>query len=153
MRFKSFSVDVVRLFGLFVIAILAPPRSYAAEQPSDVPAWLRVHVGEGEGQIAETVLHRARVLYLQKVREGAVRNPCYFAMDATRPNDLSGGQLGHRFYVICEANRSFRAISAGHGGGRDLSGYRGFRKRTGLRKELRQCDGFGPHSRRRLCDS
>jgi hypothetical protein len=39
-------------------------------------------------------------------------------MDATRPNDPSGG----RFYVICESNRSFHAISAGHGGGRDLKG-------------------------------
>ncbi len=39
-------------------------------------------------------------------------------MDATRPNDPSGG----RFYVICESNRSFYAISAGHGSGRDLKG-------------------------------
>jgi hypothetical protein len=56
------------------------------------------------------------------VSEGAVKNPCYFAMDATRPNDLSDGKLGTRFYVICESERSFRAISAGHGGGRDLRG-------------------------------
>jgi hypothetical protein len=55
------------------------------------------------------------------VSEGAVKNPCYFAMDATRP-----GELGRRFYVICEADRSFRAISAGHGGGRDLKGIADF---------------------------
>jgi hypothetical protein len=42
-------------------------------------------------------------------------------MDATRPHDLGGG-LGRRFYIICEAQGSFRAISAGHGGGRDLDG-------------------------------
>jgi hypothetical protein len=49
------------------------------------------HVGEGEGQIARPVLQRARALYLQKSSEGAVRNPCYFAMDATRPNALAAG--------------------------------------------------------------
>jgi hypothetical protein len=52
----------------------------------DLPGWLSAYVGEGEGQIARTVLQRARALYFQKVREGVVRNPCYFAMDATRPN-------------------------------------------------------------------
>ena len=100
--------------------------SLAAEQSSDVPAWLRGHIGEGEGQIAQVVLQRARALYLRKVKEGIVMNPCYFAMDATRPNDLSEGKLGNRFYVICEADRSFRAISAGHGSGRDLKGVADF---------------------------
>ncbi len=103
------------------IALSGSGRSFAAEQLSGVPAWLRAHVGEGEGQIAPVVLERARALYLQKVREGAVRNPCYFAMDATRPHDLGGGRLGRRFYVICEADRSYRAVSVGHGGGRDLA--------------------------------
>ena len=66
------------------------------------------------------VLQRARALYLQKVSEGAVKNPCYFAMDATRP---SGGR---RFYVICETDRSFRAVLVGCGGGRDLNGIADF---------------------------
>jgi len=43
-------------------------------------------------------------------------------MDATRPNDLGHGDLGHR----CESDRSFRAISVGHGGGRDLKGIADF---------------------------
>ena len=68
----------------------------------------------------------ARSLYLQKVRAGVVKNPCYFAMDATRPHDLGDGKLGRRFYVICESDQSFRAISAGHGGGRDLKGIADF---------------------------
>jgi hypothetical protein len=55
------------------------------------------------------------------VSDGAVKNPCYFAMDATRP-----GGLGRRFYVICEAERLFRAISAGHGNGRNLKGIADF---------------------------
>ena len=59
------------------------------------------------------------------MRKGEVRNPCYFAMDATRPHDLGGG-FGRRFYMICEAARVFRAISAGHGGGRDLTGLADF---------------------------
>jgi hypothetical protein len=118
-RLRSVLPNIVSLF-IIVIALSAAFRSFAAEQPSDVPAWLSAHVGKGEGQIAQVVLQRARAVYLQKVREGAVKNPCYFAMDATRPNDLSDGGLGRRFYVICEPERSFRAISAGHGGGRDL---------------------------------
>ena len=108
------------IIGLGVaIALSGSGSSCAAGQPSDVPAWLQAHVGEGEGQIAPIVLQRARALYLQK----GVRNPCYFAMDATRPND---GAAGRRFYIICEADRSFRAISAGHGGGRDLNGVADF---------------------------
>jgi hypothetical protein len=123
-RLRSVLLNIVKIFGVVFIgiALLASPRSFAAEQASDVPAWLRAHVGQAEGQIAQVVLQRARALYFQKVREGVVRNPCYFAMDATRPNDLSDGKLGDRFYVICESDRSFRAISAGHGGGRDLKG-------------------------------
>ena len=105
-----------------VVALASSSRSFALEQPSDIPAWLRPNVGESEGQIAQVVLRRARGLYFQKLRAGVIRNPCYFAMDATRPNDLSDGKAGSRFYVICESDRSFRAISAGHGGGRDLKG-------------------------------
>ena len=123
MRLISVLLNIVNTFSLFIIvASSASPRSFAAEQSSDVPGWLSAYVGEGEGQIAQVVLQRARALYLQKVGEGAVKNPCYFAMDATRPNDLGDGKLGRRFYVICESDRSFRAIPAGHGGGRDLRG-------------------------------
>ena len=111
---------------LAVVALAASSRSFAVDQPSDTPVWLSPYVGEGEGQIAQVVLQRARALYFQKVRSGVVRNPCYFAMDATRPNDLSDGELGPRFYIICESGRSFRAISAGHGGGRDLQGIADF---------------------------
>ncbi|WP_371259941.1 hypothetical protein [Bradyrhizobium sp. WSM3983] len=106
--------------------MLASARSFAAEQPSGIPAWLQTHVGEDEGQIARPVLQRARALYFQKIKEGAVRNPCYFAMDATRPNSLNDGKPGRRFYVVCEADKSFRAISSGHGGGRNLKGIADF---------------------------
>ncbi|WP_321576427.1 hypothetical protein [Bradyrhizobium barranii] len=77
------------------------------------------HVGDGAGQIAPVVLQRARALYLRKVAAGVVKNPCYFAMDATR---LSEAGLGKRFYEICEADRSFRAMPAGHGSGRNIKG-------------------------------
>jgi hypothetical protein len=100
----------MRLRSILVVIVIAlsgsSPRSFAADQSSDVPAWLRAHIGEGEGQIDQVVLQRARALYFQKVHEGVVRNPCYFAMDATRPNDLGG--------------------SVGHGGGRDLKGITDF---------------------------
>jgi hypothetical protein len=128
MRLRSALPIIANIFSLFIIsiALLASPRSRAAQQSSDVPAWLSAHVGEREDQIAQAVLQRARALYLQKSSEGAIRNPCYFAMDATRPNDLGNGKLGRRFYVICESDRSFRAISAGHGGGRALKGIADF---------------------------
>jgi hypothetical protein len=77
-RLRSVLLNIVKIFSLFfiVIALSASPRSSAAVQASeDVPAWLRAHVGEGEGQIAQVVLQRARALYLQKVGEGVVRNP------------------------------------------------------------------------------
>jgi hypothetical protein len=126
MRLRSVLLNIVNRFSLFiiVIALSALTRSFAAEQPSQVSAWLRANVGEGEGQIAQVVLQRAGALYLEKMREGVVKNPCYFAMDATRPNDLS--KLGHRFYVICESDRTFRAFSAGHGSGRALKGIANF---------------------------
>lgn len=113
-------------FFTVAVALLASPGSIAAEQPSEIPTWLRAHVGTGDGQITQVVLQRARALYLQKVNEGAVKNACYFAMDATRPNDLGHGHLGRRFYVICEGERSFDAIPAGHGSGRDLKGVADF---------------------------
>jgi hypothetical protein len=116
-----FGLRLLERVGLAVlIALAGAGPSLAAGEPS-IPAWLEAHVGEGEGQIAPVVLERARALYQRK----AVRNPCYFAFDATRPHDLGGG-LGRRFYIICEAQGSFRAISAGHGGGRDLDGVADF---------------------------
>ena len=75
-----------------LIALAGASPSLAAGQPS-VPAWLEAHVGEGDGQIAPVVLERARALYQRK----GVRNPCYFAMDATRPHDLGGGGWGDVF--------------------------------------------------------
>ena len=143
---RSLLLHIVTIVSL-VIALSGLPRSFAAEQPSDIPAWLQAHVGEGEGQIAQVVLQRARALYLQKVSEGAVKNPCYFAMDATRP-----GGFGRRFYVICEADQSFRAIPSGHGNGRNLKGIANFANGHTVREELQQCDGFQADDRRALCD-
>ncbi|MCV3208112.1 murein L,D-transpeptidase catalytic domain family protein [Mesorhizobium sp. YC-39] len=128
MRLRSVPLGIINILSLLiiVIALTASARSFAALQRSDVPAWLQAHVGKGEGQIAQVVLERARALYLEKVSEGAVTNPCYFAMDATRPGDLGNGVLGRRYYVICEAKQSFRAVSSGHGGGRNLKGVANF---------------------------
>lgn len=111
---------------LAFIALLAASFPVAARQVSDLPPWLAAHVGEKDGEIAPVVLQRARALYQQKLRDGAIGAPCYFAMDATRPADLGQGQAGRRFYVICEAARTFRAISAGHGSGRNLKGIADF---------------------------
>jgi len=112
------------LAGLVIVGLIAvsgPLRSFASELPWVIPPWLKAHVGDGDGQISQVVLQRARALYLEKVSEGAVKNPCYFAMDATRP-----AGFGRRFYVICEADRSFSAVPAGHGNGRNLKGIANF---------------------------
>ncbi|SFD18820.1 murein L,D-transpeptidase catalytic domain-containing protein [Tropicimonas isoalkanivorans] len=92
----------------------------AKAQTSGVPPWLQKHVGTGDGQIAPVVLQRARELYRQKVSQREVRNPCYLAMDATRPSTAPNGDPGQRFYVICEQAKSFRAVSSGYGNGRKL---------------------------------
>ncbi len=122
---RRFAVlKIVSVFAILVVAISvsAVPPSRAAEPASDIPAWLGAHVGDGNGEITQVVLERARALYRQKVAAGEVKNPCYFAMDATRPNTASDGRPGLRFYIICEASQSFRAISSGHGAGRRLPG-------------------------------
>jgi hypothetical protein len=126
---RSLLLAIVSL--VIIVALSGSPRSFAVEQPPDIPAWLQAHVGEGDGQIAPVVLHRARALYLQKVSGGAVKNPCYFAMDATRP-----GGFGRRFYIICEADRSFRAIPSGHGNGRNLQGIANFANGIGCAKNF-----------------
>ena len=121
MQARSLILHIVTIVVVGIVGVSGLPRSFAAEQPADVPAWLRAHIGEGDGQIALLVLKRARALYLQKSSEGVVKNPCYFAMDATRP-----GGFGRRFYVICEADQTFRAVPSGHGNGRNLSGIANF---------------------------
>ncbi|MEO4042372.1 hypothetical protein AAFN47_12280 [Hoeflea sp. CAU 1731] len=101
-------------------ALSGSPPSFAAASSSAIPAWLQKHVGTGEGQIAPVVLERARALYQQKLRQGEVRNPCYLAKDATRPSTSRNGAPGQRFYVICERQKTFRAVSSGYGNGRKL---------------------------------
>ncbi|MDU8928079.1 murein L,D-transpeptidase catalytic domain family protein [Alisedimentitalea sp. MJ-SS2] len=104
-----------------IIAALSVSRpGPAAAQSSDVPAWLQKHAGTGDGQIAQVILNRARALHQKKRSQGAITNPCYLAMDATRPSTSQSGKPGRRFYVICESKRSFRAVSSGYGNGRKL---------------------------------
>ena len=120
MRSRLLHPNVGTIVSLVIAGIVAwsgLPRSFAAEQLVDIPPWLKAHVGDGDGKISEVVLQRARALYLEKVSEGAARNPCYIAMDATRP-----AGFGRRFYIICEAERSFRAVPSGHGNGRKVAG-------------------------------
>lgn len=122
MSLKPFLHIRTSAFVLFMLALILSAPSFAAKKPSDIPDWLQRHVGLGDGKIAATVLQRSRALYLKELGKGKVKNPCYFAMDATRPHDMGRNRLGRRFYIICEAKKSFRAIPAGHGGGRKLRG-------------------------------
>ena len=123
---RKMAETVLRIVGTFGLAAIIGYSPYAwqaraaSEEAPGLPAWLVPHVGQGDGQIAPVVLQRARALYLQKRRQGSLRNPCYLAMDATRPS------TGHRFYVICEARQYFEAVSSGHGSGRNLGGVANF---------------------------
>ena len=116
MPLKSFFLTV----ACVVISLSAAAPTMAAKQSKDIPSWLKAHVGTGEGKIAPVVLQRARALYQRKSSEGVIKNPCYFAKDATRPSMVGNGRVGRRFYVICEGNKSFRAYSSGYGNGRKL---------------------------------
>jgi hypothetical protein len=127
MRLPSIFSTLGRTVGALATAALVFGASQTfAVQQANMPSWLDAHVGPGPGQIAWPVLKRARALYQQRVGQGVVKNPCYFAMDATKPNDPTGETSGGRFYVICEASQSFRAISAGHGSGKNLKGVADF---------------------------
>ena len=128
MKSKGLYSRVACLIRLCFVAILfaSAQQASAAETKEDIPLWLLAHVGPNDGQIAQAVLQRARALYFRKVHDGKVKNPCYFAMDATRPNDPSDGKNGGRFYIVCEATHAFRVISSGHGSGRNLTGVADF---------------------------
>ncbi|NDK54018.1 hypothetical protein [Rhizobium laguerreae] len=118
-------LKLLKFIGLLsAVACLSATTDAEASKgaPQRLPDWLNAHVGAGTGEIAPKVLERARALYLEQISQGKVGNACYFAMDATRPNDLTEGPSGGRFYIICEGEQSFQAISSGHGGGRNLPG-------------------------------
>ena len=126
-------LERVGLAALIALAGASP--SLAAGQPS-VPAWLEAHVGEGEGQIAPVVLERARALYQRK----GVRNPCYFAFDATRPHDLggAGAPILHHLRSPRIVSRDLRRPRRRAGPGRAC----GFLQRTAVREKFRQRDGL-----------
>jgi hypothetical protein len=102
------------------LSILAVAPAHAYESARKIPGWLAAHVGNKEGEIPLVVLERARSHYYSKVSEGKVANPCYTAMDATRPHQVAEGKAERRFFVICERQKSFHAISSGHGSGRKI---------------------------------
>lgn len=106
--------------AIIIAALPGLLSTQAVAQTLDIPAWLHKHIGIGDGQIAPVVLERARALHQRKLRQGAVKNPCYMAMDATRPSTSDSGKPGRRFYVICESRKTFRAVSSGYGNGRNL---------------------------------
>ena len=128
MRLRYALRSVAQMLSLCSLALVIPAtsQSLAAARQPDIPAWLGTYVGAGDGQIALPVLQRARALYMRKVSEGTVKNPCYFAMDATRPNTPNDGKSAGRFYIVCEAAQTFRVVSSGHGSGRDLKGVADF---------------------------
>ncbi len=117
MRPNSLCLSITVLIIALIVGSF-PNRGNALSK--EIPAWLQKHVGASEGQIAPIVLKRARALYQKKLRQGEVSNPCYLAKDATRPSTARNGNPGRRFYVICEAQKSFHAVSSGYGNGRKL---------------------------------
>lgn len=108
-----FSLRLAIAFGVLMASAVA---SLAQHEP----AWLQPHIGTRDGQIAPLVLERARDHYQRQVSRGRVRNPCYMAMDATRPSATANGTPARRYYVICESQQTFWAVSSGYGNGRNL---------------------------------
>ena len=137
MQLKSLPFNITMIILAF--SVFSP--AFAAADTSKIPAWLQAHVGTGKGKIAPVVLKRARALYQIRVSKGEVKNPCYFAMDATRPSTLRNGKLGQRFYIICEADKSFRAISSGYGSGRNLRGIANFKNGRQCAKNFSNAEG------------
>ncbi|WP_299424341.1 hypothetical protein [uncultured Shimia sp.] len=117
--FLTSSLRAIGLATLICTSFAAP--TWASKTSQDTPKWLQKHVGTGVGKIAPVVLDRARALYLENRRSGTVKNPCYFAMDATRPSTGDNGNALPRFYVICEKSKTFKAVSSGYGNGRKLA--------------------------------
>lgn len=120
MRPNAVSTPLAACLGVALSVLSAAAPVPASAQSPEVPAWLQRHVGLGDGQIAPVVLERARALHDRKLAEGTISNPCYLAMDATRPSAGRDGAPTGRFYVMCEAQQSFRAVSSGYGNGRKL---------------------------------
>ena len=100
---------------IITIALSGWPRSVAAEQPSDVPAWLKAHVGEGKVKSQSWSCRGRAPSTCKKLNEGTIKNSCYFAMDATRP-----AGFGRRFYVTAKPTVFARFL--GHGSGRNVPG-------------------------------
>ena len=69
---SSVLLSIVKIVSrlIIVIALASSSRSFAVQQPSNIPAWLAPNVGEGEGQIAHVVLQRGRALYFPKSARG-----------------------------------------------------------------------------------
>ena len=114
--------DTIRsiLIALVIVILIYPQTVSADSSLTKIPIWLQKHVGLNDGKIAPIILERARDLYQKKKRQGLVNNPCYLAMDATKPSSSINGNPAPRFYVICEKTRSFSTVSSGYGNGRKL---------------------------------
>ncbi len=105
-----------------------PTSARKIEFKTDIPGFLRQHVGDGPDQISEVVLQRARTHFFEKRNARKAKNVCYAAMDATRPHLLNEKEadkgaamvLGNRLYLICESLGIFKALPVSHGGGIDL---------------------------------
>ena len=126
---------------IIVIALASSSRSFAVEQPSDIPAWLRPNVGEGEGQIAEVILRGARALLPKSARGRGQKSLllCHGRYASPRIKRRQIGAAVLRYLRI-------RPVVSGDFGGPwrrpQFERYRGFRQRKALREELRQCAGF-----------
>ena len=106
-----------------------------------LPTWMRPDVGEGEAQIAQVVLQRARALYLKSARGRGQKSLllCHGRYASPR---FRRWQIGA---AILRYLRIPPIVPCDFGGSRRrprFEGYRGFRQRKAVREELRQCIGF-----------
>ena len=107
---------------------------------------------KAKAKLRQWSLQRARARFTSRKASGAIRNPCYFAMDATRPHDLNVGKVGARFYVICESALIVPCLFDGSRRRPQFERHRGFRQRKAVREKLRQRYGSVPDCWWALCN-
>jgi len=124
-------------FLVGTVVVWGTAASLATEQPSDVPAWLRSHIGEGEGQIAQVVLQRARALYLKRWPQASSKIHAILPWTRRAPR----GQIGESGFTR-SAKLSGRFVRP-HGSWQrpQHQGRRDFANGKECAREFRQCAG------------
>ena len=109
----SLLLHVAGLIIIVVVALSGSPALLPWSNGQDIPAWLQGPCWGWRRPDRKCGLAAGACALPAESERRWGKNPCYFAMDATR-----AGGVGRRFYMVCEADQTFRAVPSGHGNGR-----------------------------------